>query len=86
MEFHKQKTIKKTISITGVGLHSGKPVNLKIKPSNPNSGIVFVRTDLKQDNIVIPHVNNVCSAVLCTTISNSHGVKVSTLEHLWEHF
>ena len=86
MEFHKQKTIKKTISITGVGLHSGKPVNLKIKPSNPNSGIVFVRTDIKQDNIVIPHVNNVCSAVLCTTISNSHGVKVSTLEHLMGAF
>ena len=82
MSFLKQKTIKKEINLTGIGLHSGNKVNLKIKPANPNSGIVFVRTDLKTNNIVIPHVNNVSSAVLCTTISNEYGVKISTLEHL----
>ena len=82
MSFLKQKTIKKEINFIGVGLHSGNKVNLKIKPANPNSGIVFVRTDLKTNNIVITHVNNVSSAVLCTTISNEYGVKISTLEHL----
>ncbi|AFS46975.1 UDP-3-O-(3-hydroxymyristoyl) N-acetylglucosamine deacetylase [alpha proteobacterium HIMB5] len=82
MSFHKQKTIKKEIKLKGVGLHSGKIANLKIKPAKPNSGIIFIRTDLKENNQIIPHVNNVCSAVLCTTISNEHGVKVSTLEHL----
>ena len=82
MSFHKQKTIKKEINFKGVGLHSGKIANLKIKPAKPNSGITFVRTDLKENNQIIPHVNNVCSAVLCTTISNEHGIKVSTLEHL----
>ena len=82
MSFHKQKTIKKEINLKGIGLHSGKIANLKIKPAKPNSGITFIRTDLKENNQIIPHVNNVCSAVLCTTISNEHGVKVSTLEHL----
>lgn len=82
MSFLKQKTIKKEIFFKGVGLHSGKIVNLKIKPAKPNSGIVFIRIDLKENNEVIPHVNNVSSAVLCTTISNPYGVKISTLEHL----
>ena len=82
MSFHKQKTVKKEINLKGIGLHSGKIANLKIKPAKPNSGITFIRTDLKENNQVIPHVNNVCSAVLCTTISNEYGVKVSTLEHL----
>ena len=82
MSFLKQKTIQKEIHLNGVGLHSGKKVNLKIKPARPNSGIVFLRTDLKINNLVIPHVNNVSSATLCTTISNEHGVKISTLEHL----
>ena len=82
MSFHKQKTIKKEINLKGVGLHSGKIANLKIKPAKPNSGITFIRTDLKENNQIIPHVNNVCSAVLCTIISNEHGIKVSTLEHL----
>ena len=82
MSFLKQKTIQKEIHLNGIGLHSGKKVNLKIKPARPNSGIVFLRTDLKINNLVIPHVNNVSSATLCTTISNEHGVKISTLEHL----
>ena len=82
MSFYKQKTIKKEINISGIGLHSGKFANLKIKPASPNTGIIFIRTDLTKNNIVIPHVNNVCSAVLCTTISNEHNVKISTLEHL----
>ena len=55
-------------------------------PEKPNSGIIFIRTDLKENNQIIPHVNNVCSAVLCTTISNEHGVKVSTLKHGNKYF
>ena len=82
MSFHKQKTLANEIKFQGIGLHSGNLVNLKIKPAKPNTGIIFVRTDLKTNNVVIPHVNNVCSAVFCTTVSNEHGVKISTLEHL----
>ena len=86
MSILNQKTIKKNISIKGVGLHSGLEVNLTIKPSEANTGIVFKRIDLKDNNIVIPNVFNVSSAVLCTTISNTHGVSISTLEHLMGAF
>ena len=82
MSFHKQKTINEELKFRGVGLHSGKFANLSIKPASPNTGIIFKRIDLKKNNIVIPHVNNVCSAVLCTTVTNEYGVKISTLEHL----
>ena len=77
-----QKTIKKAVSIKGVGLHSGINANIFIKPAEPNTGIVFKRIDIKNNNIVIPNLFNVSSAVLCTTISNEHGVTVSTIEHL----
>jgi UDP-3-O-[3-hydroxymyristoyl] N-acetylglucosamine deacetylase len=51
-------------------------------PSKENSGIMFVRTDLKENNIIIPGIFNVSSANFCTTISNDFGVSVSTIEHL----
>ena len=81
-----QKTIKKTITFEGVALHSGKLVNMQIKPSQPNTGIVFKRIDLKNNNIVIPGIFNVSSAIFCTTISNDYGVKISTIEHLMGAF
>ena len=77
-----QKTINKTISINGIGLHSGIDVKMNIIPAHPNTGIIFKRIDLQENNLVIPNVYNVSSAVLCTTISNDYGVKVSTIEHL----
>ena len=77
-----QKTIKETINFSGVGLHSGKIANVSIKPSNPNTGIVFKRVDLDKDNLVIPNFSNVSNTSLNTTISNDAGVKVSTIEHL----
>ena len=81
-----QKTIKKNIVFDGVALHSGKMTHMEIKPSQPNSGIIFKRTDLKSNNIIIPGIFNVSSAVFCTTISNDYGVKVSTIEHLMGAF
>ncbi len=82
MSIFKQKTIAKPTTIKGVGLHTGKLASLVIKPANTNTGIIFKRTDLKEHNEIIPDVYNVSSAVLCTTISNEQGVKVSTIEHL----
>ena len=82
MSVLKQKTIKKNISFKGIGLHSGIDVSLTIKPAKPNTGIVFKRIDVKNNNIIIPNIFNVSSAVLCTTISNEYGVSVSTIEHL----
>ena len=77
-----QKTINETISIEGVGLHTGELVNVKINPAGPNTGIVFKRIDLKNNNYVVPGIFNVSNASFCTTISNEFGVKVSTIEHL----
>ena len=77
-----QKTVKNTITFSGVGLHSGQLAKVNIKPSEPNSGIVFKRVDLKNNNLVIPNFSNVTNTSLNTTISNEFRVKVSTIEHL----
>ncbi len=77
-----QKTINKDITFKGVGLHSGKAVTMTVKPAVPNSGIIFKRIDLKKNNIIIPNIFNVSSAIFCTTISNEDGASVSTIEHL----
>ena len=77
-----QKTIKQNVNFTGVGLHNGKTVNLCIKSAEPDTGIVFKRVDIKENNLVYPNFNNVSNTSLNTTISNEHGVKVSTIEHL----
>jgi UDP-3-O-[3-hydroxymyristoyl] N-acetylglucosamine deacetylase len=77
-----QKTINRDITFKGVGLHSGVNVTMTVKPAKPNSGILFKRVDLKENNIVIPNIFNVSSAVFCTTIANESGVSISTIEHL----
>ena len=77
-----QKTISENVSFKGIGLHSGLHAIITIIPAEPNSGIIFKRTDLKSNNIIIPSLFNVSSAVFCTTISNESGVSVSTIEHL----
>ncbi len=82
MSLLNQKTIKKEVSLSGIGLHSGKQVNICIKPSEPNSGIVFKRVDLKKNNLIYPNFMNVSNTALNTTISNNYGAKVSTIEHL----
>ena len=82
MSILKQKTLKKEINLSGVGLHSGNNVNIKLVPQRPNTGIYFKRTDLVSNNIIYPSVFNVSSASYCTKISNEFGTSVSTIEHL----
>ena len=82
MSYLSQKTIKNTISFSGISLHSGLVVNVCIKPADPNFGIVFKRVDLKTDNFIYPNFMNVTNTSLNTTIENEFGVKVSTIEHL----
>jgi len=86
MSLLNQKTIKKSIHIEGVGLHSGKKVKLDIHPSNPNSGIIFKRVDVQSNNIILPNVFNVSNASFCTTVTNESGLSVSTIEHLMGAF
>ena len=77
-----QKTVKNIIKFSGIGLHSGEEVNLSIKPAVPNTGIIFKRVDLSQNNLIYPSFEKVSNTSLNTTISNEHGVQVSTIEHL----
>ena len=81
-----QKTLKKEATFSGVGLHSGKNVDVTLIPANSNSGIIFKRTDLKKDNEIVANFKNVTSAKLCTKIENSSGASVSTIEHLMASF
>ena len=82
MSLLNQKTIKDPVTFQGVGLHSGKLVNLCLKSSEPDTGIIFKRVDLKNNNLVYPNFTNVSNTSLNTTISNHEGVKISTIEHL----
>ena len=78
-----QRTLKNVVKCDGVGLHSGEPVNLALKPAPAGSGIVFVRTDVEDDKSVIPATwDRVVDTRLCTVIANEHGVRVGTIEHL----
>ena len=59
MSLLNQKTIKKKVSFSGIGLHSGKQLKICIKPSEPDTGIVFKRVDLKENNLIYPNFMNV---------------------------
>ena len=59
---------------------------MSIEPSNVNSGIVFVRTDIKNNNKIKAIIDNVVESSLCTKIENESGVSVSTIEHLMATF
>ena len=69
MSYLNQKTIKE-IKFRGIGLHSGKIVKMCIKPSQPNTGIVFKRVDLKINNIIYPNFTNVT-----VTLFKYHNIK-----------
>ena len=76
----KQRTLSSKIKASGVGLHTGKKISLTLKPAPTNSGISFLRTDIKAEPIRAS-LENVFDTRLSTTLSNSH-VKISTVEHL----
>jgi len=81
----KQRTIKKPVSFSGVGVHSGRTVKLTIKPAPANHGIKFVRVDLP-DNPEIPAIFNMVVDTSLATVIGREGVIVSTIEHLMASF
>ncbi|KFF49010.1 UDP-3-O-(3-hydroxymyristoyl) glucosamine N-acyltransferase [Gammaproteobacteria bacterium MFB021] len=81
----KQRTLQNTIRATGVGLHSGEKVYLTLRPAAPNTGIVFVRTDLDPVVQIPADAQSVTDTKLCTALSRD-GVKVATVEHLMSAF
>ena len=81
-----QKTLKEKIELKGVGLHNGLEVNLTIKPLESNTGIIFKRVDINNNNIIHANFKNVVEPILCTKLKNEKGVTVSTVEHLMAAF
>jgi UDP-3-O-[3-hydroxymyristoyl] N-acetylglucosamine deacetylase len=81
----RQRTVGEEISCTGIGLHSGKKVNLTIKPAPLNSGISFERIDVSPGCRVKASFDNVVDTNMATTIG-FNGYSVSTVEHIMAAF
>ncbi len=77
---HKQQTIKKSVTISGVGLHTGVQTNMTFLPAKPNHGIKFQRIDLPGSPIIHADCDNVVDVSRGTTIEES-GARISTIEH-----
>jgi UDP-3-O-[3-hydroxymyristoyl] N-acetylglucosamine deacetylase len=79
-----QTTILRPVSCYGIGVHSGKTVQLTLKPAKANAGIVFIRTDIQsQDNYIKADFEKVSETSFCTTISSDNKFfQISTIEHL----
>ena len=76
-----QQTIAEKISCTGIGLHSGAPVQMTLHPARAGAGIVFVRTDLSHPVEIPVHHGSVASTNMATTLGRGDAT-VSTVEHL----
>ncbi len=78
-----QHTLKNTAFCQGTGLHSGAAVNMHLHPAGEDTGIVFIRSDIKRGDRIIPaRWNRVVDTRLCTVAGNDFGVTVGTVEHL----
>jgi UDP-3-O-[3-hydroxymyristoyl] N-acetylglucosamine deacetylase len=77
----KQRTLKKAISATGVGLHNGEKVTLTLRPAAADTGIVFKRVDLPQPNEILVTPNAVHDTRLCSALE-ANGARVATVEHI----
>jgi UDP-3-O-[3-hydroxymyristoyl] N-acetylglucosamine deacetylase len=80
-----QKTLKKSVTIEGIGLHSGKTVRMIIHPALANHGIVFVRTDLEGSPKISAHYHNVVNTQLATTLGKGKAT-IGTVEHVMAAF
>ena len=87
-----QTTLNREVEIAGTALHSGKFVQLKLKPAPANHGIAFYRTDKSADHSLTENIRIqadfrlVHETMLGTSLQNAHGVGVSTVEHLMAAF
>ena len=77
----KQRTLKKAISATGVGLHNGEKVTLTLRPAAPNTGIIFKRVDLPQPNEILATPSAVHDTRMCSALE-ANGARVATVEHI----
>lgn len=78
-----QNTLKSLAQFSGLGLHSGQPVVMTLRPAPSDHGIWFRRIDVTdQDQLVEAKWDSVTASRLCTVIANRSGVSVSTIEHI----
>jgi UDP-3-O-[3-hydroxymyristoyl] N-acetylglucosamine deacetylase len=78
-----QNTLKSAVTFAGVGLHSGRPVRMTLRPASADYGIWFRRTDVTDRDAMIPAIwHAVTPSRLCTVVENAAGVSVSTIEHI----
>lgn len=80
MLYSKQHTIQKSVTLSGVGLHTGVQANMTFLPAPPNHGIKFQRIDLEGQPIVDADADNVVDLSRGTTIEQS-GARINTVEH-----
>ncbi|MFC3092706.1 UDP-3-O-acyl-N-acetylglucosamine deacetylase [Alteromonas sediminis] len=78
----KQRTIKRPVQETGIGLHKGDKVTMTLRPAPANTGIVFRRVDLTPFADIPSRANAVGDTMLCTCLSNEDGATINTVEHL----
>lgn len=78
----KQRTLKRIVQATGVGLHTGKKVTLTMRPAPANTGIIYRRTDLNPPVDFPADAKSVRDTMLCTCLVNEDNVRISTVEHL----
>ena len=78
-----QKTLRRSISFVGIGLHTGERARITIKPSMDSSGIFFLRKDVKPgDGLIAARWYNVHATDMSTTLINKQGTTIDTVEHL----
>src|SRR3546814_6024925 len=82
----RQQTLKNSIHCSGVALHSGAKVNMVLHPAEADTGIVFRRTDAAGGVEVQALWCNAIETPLCTTLVNSKGNQIATIEHLMSAF
>ena len=78
----KQRTLKRIVQATGVGLHTGKKVTLTMRPAPANTGVIYRRTDLNPPVDFPADAKSVRDTMLCTCLVNEDDVRISTVEHL----
>lgn len=82
-EFAFQHTVRSPVRFSGIGVHTGEQARVTLLPAPSDSGVVFIRTDVRdRDNRIAVSGEAVCRTQLGTVITNAAGVTVSTIEHL----
>jgi UDP-3-O-[3-hydroxymyristoyl] N-acetylglucosamine deacetylase len=78
----KQRTLKRSVQATGVGLHTGKKVTLTLRPAPANTGVIYRRSDLHPAVDIHADARYVRDTMLSTCLINDEGIRISTVEHL----